>query len=260
MSRVHTIHTKNTVLSPIDRITTIRQIYDKDKDKSAIKNTDIALRISLVVFIEVLSSYTMGVMNSISGLRAPVLSALPDVLFDVIPFVDWPVLPNSFAIAMGGVTLLYFAYTKKDADVIQKMLLVHSIVMLTRSVCNLITSLPDPNPQCQNVIASGGNNNIFVDGFFRVATGGFHVCGDVFFSGHIALCVICALAWTWHTNNYKAKIAAWLCVLFESWALVAVRFHYTIDVVFGMWVALQVWNMYESHILKHFKIVLEKLK
>jgi len=209
------------------------------------------LQLGVAILIAVLCGYTMGVMNSVISKQSPRLATLPDVFFKFIPFVDCPALPNSFAVGMGSITILWFAFKLKNYEGLQRMLLSHSITMLIRTVCNLITLLPDPNPQCQNVIPND-DLNVFVDGFFRVATGGFHVCGDVFFSGHVALCVVCALGWTYYTNIRFAKVLTWMCVIFESWALIAVRFHYSLDIVFGIWVSWWVWSIYETRIQPAF--------
>jgi len=215
----------------------------------------VAVKMVAAILVELLCSYIMGVMNALTSLRAPVLPTLPDIFFEFIPYMDWYVIPSTLVIGMGLSTLFFFAF--KSAIALQKLLLVHSSIMLIRAVCNFVTSLPDPNPLCQAVIASNTNNtdSIFVVGFFRVVTGGFHVCGDVFFSGHVALCVICALGWTQFTDIRPIKIFVWIAVLVESWGLMAVRFHYSIDIIFGIWVAFQVWNMYDTYILPYFETI-----
>jgi hypothetical protein len=76
--------------------------------------------------------------------------------------------------------------------IIRRLLIVHSAVCVVRSFFIIATSLPDPFPSCQHMELT---RPILVEGFYRWATAGFFVCGDVFFSGHIAICTLCGMVW-----------------------------------------------------------------
>jgi hypothetical protein len=89
----------------------------------------------------------------------------------------------------------------------------------------------------------------------------FPVCGDLFFSGHTVGLVLFACTWTRYGTPRDAAgrpthrvaywlvaAAAWALALAGMLALVAARFHYTIDILYGALITLLVWRTYDAYV------------
>ena len=82
----------------------------------------------------------------------------------------------------------------------------------------------------------------------RFITAGFHVCGDVFFSGHMAVCVLFGMVWQQYTTDGRMKTIIWVAIWMEACFLLSTRFHYTIDIVIGGYMSLTLWRTYHSYL------------
>lgn len=113
-----------------------------------------------------------------------------------------------------------------------------------RSLSMLVTSLPDPRPGCVRV-----SKNFFT-------TFALHRCGDCIFSGHMSLLMIFFLyVWTAHcpqdTGGELGKKRRRLLLLFRiitsaclvggTWAILANRTHYTVDLVVAVYTCAALW-------------------
>jgi len=185
----------------------------------------------------------MCIAGVIASIRAPKFDPLPDVGFDMFGYLPFPQLPNEVMLFIILTTFVRVVFHPLRVVILRRMLICHSAICLVRSVCVLATNLPDPLPRCNGFMLS---SNIFVEAFHRLITGGTDVCGDVFFSGHIAICVLCAMIWHQYTVQIFYKIIIWVFVVLEAIFLLAMRWHYTIDLIIGFYLAIRIWDSYHS--------------
>ena len=75
------------------------------------------------------------------------------------------------------------------------------------------------------------------------ATAGWWVCGDVFFSGHAGVVAIMASVWSTYDRG-RASVLVWMLLWLEAVFMLADRYHYSIDIIIGIFVARQLWVSY----------------
>jgi shingomyelin synthase len=76
------------------------------------------------------------------------------------------------------------------------------------------------------------------------------VCGDMLFSGHTMLCTVCIL----FTHRYTPRPHRiyLLCILWPLLVVIVVlllisRSHYTVDILFGYWLAIGLFVIYHMY-------------
>jgi len=207
-------------------------------------------RLSLAIIIWIVSGYTMALMGVIASIRAPQALPLPDLGFELFSFLPVPeILTNAIMSIIALCTIGRVLIHPLRVIILKRMLLVHSVVMSIRAIFVVATSLPDPYPLCKAYALS---RNIFLEALLRQTTAGFFVCGDVFFSGHIAICVICLMVWVEYTKEVKLKWFVLVLCIMEGCVITATKFHYTIDVIIGAYLAFRCWRTYHNYHLQMF--------
>lgn len=146
-------------------------------------------------------------------------------------------------LSSAGAALLYLLFL--DSRPLAHLLRIgHTIsaAYWLRSLSMLVTSLPDPRPGCARV--SGGFFTTFL----------LHRCGDCIFSGHVSLLTILFL-YAWGVRSLRDKhesgktrpslfllrTIASVCLLGGTWAILANRAHYTVDLVVAFYTCAALW-------------------
>ena len=111
------------------------------------------------------------------------------------------------------------------------MILIFSLV---KEICSTVTILPDPSDMCEEKGTLGG-------------------CNDLMPSGHMSSLLIILFSCWPYMNNYWKYIFTFL-ILFYSFLIIAVRNHYTIDVVMSWFVVFTIYTLGHSFIMKNFEM------
>ena len=74
-------------------------------------------------------------------------------------------------------------------------------------------------------------------------------CGDMVFSGHTSVMVLCAMVWHQYYRWVVApvnvvKTTVWIVTIVGLVNIIATRFHYTLDVLLGFYFTVTVWSLY----------------
>lgn len=169
---------------------------------------------------------------------------LPDWGLELVPIVNALWLTDAFVLSSAGAVLIYLlvfdirplAHSLRIGHVI-------SAAYFLRSLSMLVTSLPDPRPGCVRV-----SKNFFT-------TFALHRCGDCIFSGHMSLLTI-FLLYAWSTQcqqdsskpGKKRRLSLLLfrsvvsaCLVGGTWAILANRTHYTVDLVVAVYTCATLW-------------------
>jgi len=207
------------------------------------------LAVSFVFFI--LAGLLMTTMNALADYRHPGAYQLPDIGFQLIPFLDWPELPNIVMTVMGVSTLIVILIHPKRVTVVRRLLVIYGSLLLLRSITVISTSLPDPSPQCLQLHLKGKYNQ--KDSFQSLFTGlkqtlvplQSSTCGDLIFSGHTVFMTLCVLIWKKYFEYHPwVWIIVLIVALFGIWSIIATRFHYSIDVILAVILTFYIWSRY----------------
>ncbi|KAF4673556.1 sphingomyelin synthase [Perkinsus chesapeaki] len=222
---------------------------------------------------------------------------LPDIGFALLPYIKEPHLADQWQTFILGSTFVSFMLLHPQRiKIIKRFCAVQGSVFLLRSITIGATLLPNPYSHCVN--EHRHDENVVLEAL-AVMGGTRATCGDVLFSGHAANITIMELIWNEYcryflpprayvtvrsTGMWNAKrrtgfnrdylaCAAWLMgyflpkVLCPILALVgyliviSTHFHYTVDVLVGIFVASKMWRLYHMEkdvaILADFNVIKE---
>lgn len=226
------------------------------------------LFISFAYFIS--ATFLMACVSALVWYRNPAgMAPLPDIMHDLLPFVDelsLPAfgvipghkLPDFFIALLLSATMLFILSRPQRATIARRFFTVYATLMLMRCVTIVVTSLPDALPICHTLTPG---TQRFVDINIRavilkairmvVPLAGHTpemTCGDMVFSGHSTILVICGLVW--HTYHRRVdgfnliKTGVWLLASCGLISILVVRLHYTIDVLLALFLTISVWTSY----------------
>ena len=166
------------------------------------------------------SYYTMALLGGVVAfLRLPRYPntdhphPIPDLVFDFI--LTTPYCPKILNMNIQSLVLaLYYAYIafgimphhKNARLIIARILLISSLIFLTRTTTVSITSFPQPNPTPKCVSAQN-NLNPTVSDAFRAVLGTFppKACGDLIYSGHMACTITTCIIFTKEKCFHNSK-------------------------------------------------------
>ncbi|OQS04254.1 hypothetical protein THRCLA_03497, partial [Thraustotheca clavata] len=221
-----------------------------------------------------LGTFVMCWSNSLAWYRNPKnLLPLPDLGHDLFP--EWKHLPINqhvyheeaekipdIVMAILTITTTIFAALHPARwKIIQRFFIVYGSLCMMRSVTVISTSLPDSAEKCRAMTPLGNLQSgahrweditmraVLVRSLKLLVPVGEVTCGDMVFSGHSMLMVLCAM--TWHTYykwvpgsiNYM-KVTIWLITIVGLISIIWVRMHYTLDVVLALYFTVTVWSSY----------------
>ncbi|KAJ9065189.1 hypothetical protein DSO57_1022223 [Entomophthora muscae] len=204
----------------------------------------------LCTYIVCLANSYMDVNNPSVNRNDRSFSRLPDALIDwVYPtYKTWNLpenLPDTLVqISTALMFLRIVLGGRKAATLMRRAMYVSGVVYLIRAPFIVMTALPNPLESCQ----STPNPNHFYDALLLMAQLRYS-CGDVFYSGHTILFMVCCLIWyDFALFNSRAdtlvKATAVLWGLFCHFILITSSYHYTVDVVIAICIVLFFWKSF----------------
>lgn len=169
-------------------------------------------------------------------------TSVQDILFEVLPdwsSVDVPI-PNLITIVQG---LFVFSARPFLKTVCQIAFLI-SVLDIVRALTIVSTMLPlakadAHSDRCLHTPQS------FMETFEIVTMEGS--CGDYIFSGHTVTSVILLLFTLQRSSSDICKISSFICSLGMGLVLIAMRWHYTDDVLLGVLIATLSFLLYDAY-------------
>lgn len=213
-----------------------------------------------------MSNALIGVLiqRFVGGRNSESAAPLLDLGFELLPFIhpkslgiSIPDLCSLLSATLVAMSLVVEFSTPNATILLRRVLIISGLAYLGRAVSIPQTLLPNPDASC---VPSLSNDSVLLSAIF-VPFGAAVTCADVFYSGH-TIPISCALmVWTDYMRNNRLR---WLGIAVSSMALVgivATRFHYTVDVFYGMMVTYILWRVYHfgiscPSVLFHFPMLL----
>lgn len=177
---------------------------------------------------------------------------LPDLVLDYAP--DWGVykIPDFFLYTFAPSLFVYGLRGVSGAAVLYRASAVFGLVLLVRALTIICTSYPSPGAACRLAAADipwrWWGNSLFL---------WFRTCGDYMFSGHTSALCLVSCVHTLHLGDAgpfdrKSRRTVLHCVVGLMWAMTLVgvasllcsRFHYTDDVIIGLYVTCSTFAVF----------------
>ena len=169
----------------------------------------------------------------VSGVAARATSALidiwfpdrptpPDLLFDLLPYVEWTQYLTDIALLVALALLVYHALTGRRQD-IPMMVALFGIMELLRAFITVLTPLAGPL----------GNGAYY--GLIHMTQNG------EFPSGHAASVMLCYLLVD-GKQSPRIKAAMVVLLVVECMSLLLSHGHYSIDIIGGLWLSYFVYH------------------
>ena len=143
-----------------------------------------------------------------------------DIGFEYIPIINWHFLDDIMVVLP---IILCFYYKINFSN----FLFLLTCIYLLRELTTAVTLLPPP-PFCVEINSDKMSKS-------KVLTKIAGSCNETIFSGHTTFMLLCLLFVLPKINDNYIKIAIYTYALLTSFIIVAMRSHYTIDVVIA-WV------------------------
>lgn len=200
-------------------------------------------------------------------------SGQPGVEFDYMAYFD---VPDKFIAIVGSLTTLFMLAHPQRLLILRRMTAIFGFINLLRAVCVACTSLPDASPRCISQFgdpARGAYKRrpIFPKAYGRawklLTAPSSHIsCGDMVFSGHTVLLVMCALIFDTYCTRRECdtplirdylsakfltamKLCIYALVGAGIFSIVGTRLHYSLDVLIAVFLAWRCWSGYHSRTL-----------
>jgi len=209
----------------------------------------------------------MATSTAISWFRTPLyFPSLPDIGHDMLPMVitvwgmDAHRMCDSLMYLTATTTLVFALCTPGWRIILRRFFVIYGTLMFLRSITLLATSLPDPYPLCEEYVPGTYDwgdmpwSEVLVEfmGMFGPNEHASLTCGDLIFSGHTILFVLCAMTWhTYYTPMHMymlnpVKLSIWVISIIGTVLLIVTRMHWTIDIMLAYFITVVVWNAYHS--------------
>jgi len=191
-------------------------------------------------------------------------------------------IPDTIAEILTSLTSLLLLLHPKRFMIIRRDFSIGGVIFIYRSITVFVTNMPDPSPKCQSQwgASTGAYKNMpmFPQAIFRAwkfakDPSSHTTCGDMIFSGHTSVMMLCALTFwqycrskemtkgavfrNFHVPEWACGVARW-CIYFltafGAMMVVATRLHYSIDVLLAIQYSTNIFWSYHLAI-KHMKTV-----
>lgn len=213
----------------------------------------------------------MSLSSGFTWFRNPDQPPLPDVVHELVPHIqqynltlagriiviDVEAIPDMCIMLMVLLTSLLTAFNRHSMAMARRFFTVYGLLMLFRSICIVVTSLPDAHPACRkatpgtSMVKDMEIRDVIARGLQMLVPVGHFTCGDMVYSGHTMVLVLCGMMW--HTY-YKirpgtfainpVKVLIWLIVVVGLFFIVVTRLHYTLDVIVALYLSATLWSAY----------------
>ena len=208
----------------------------------------------------------MALSTSIAWYRRPPYFHLPDIGHDILPNLTatlggiraHTICDNLLRVTVMS-TLLFITFHNRRVVIMRRFCMVYGTIMFMRSFTLLMTALPDPYYVCAthtDVLHSWTSipwRSVFNDVFELLGSNSARnsvTCGDLIFSGHTVLFVLCALVVhtyykTMHSLN-PLKLWMWIISVVGTTLLLITRMHWTLDIALAYYITITCWNFYHG--------------
>lgn len=254
-------------------------------------------RLGFSVLLLLVTSFLNALASAHAGYRNPniiILNStgqdsgirkLPDLGHDIITYfmqalfgvsyVEWAELPDHWVKFFYPITALFVLMHPKRFAILRRLCAVYGLINALRTITVSVTSLPDPSPYCQHQFVDNAT------GFYKtqprwpwvwlraiklvVEPATHHTCGDMIFSGHSVLLLMCCMVFQEYCTpsifrghgKKMYNLISTLCLIVRVVVailtaiglilIVGTRLHYTLDVLTATYITILLWVTYHYH-------------
>jgi len=177
----------------------------------------------------------MMICGNLTSFRYPKENVtLPDILFDILPYRDVYPLPQVFLYTLLTSAIGRMIFHKDGVAIARRFATIAGCIYVLRGMTLIVTSLPDPQGRCKDTTPSWSLSAILAD----------KCSGDTM--GHTVNVVLAALAWGQYSKHRIVQALAWLTSIAAMVLFIVDREHYTIDILFSLFISVFVWKYYHT--------------
>lgn len=228
-----------------------------------LKQQFIIICFSIFYFTYIIST----VSRNIAYYRHQQIKPLRDLGFEIIPQISEIYISEFFlyAIIFLFIPIILTPFVRNTdlsninnkiyfINITVRILKITIILRTLRSISYISTSLPSTAEHC--LIDSTTYNPPDKNEIFTKFNSLFNKnCGDMLFSGHYSFILTLSLIMTKYVPKlYKNKTffyifitILWLIVIIYAYIIIAVRNHYTVDIIIAIYTTILVWEVYEKY-------------
>lgn len=264
-------------------------IHMRASSSGYLRNQALTLLMSFLFFYvgAYFNSVCQVIAQTVAEERFTHSETLPDIGFSLIPQIDW--LSTEVAVGLpmvlmyGRIGVMFLRgimrkwspeHSNSDSGndggsnsncgdrngttrmiaipmiIAKRILFIHGAIFILRGLTVAITILPNPHAGCVATIDRSAS--VFWNAFL-ITVGQAYTCNDVFFSGHAAAIMLSVLFWLTYAPERRFVFFVALPLAVSGWlTLLATRFHYSLDVFFGIMLAFLAWMVYHVALQVHF--------
>ena len=171
--------------------------------------------------------------------RRPTTERLPDVIFQLVPYIHAEFIINILMYIQIGCAVIMALCDKRRIIILRRSLAVYAILSILRNFTMTVTGLPDPSLVCPP--PPKASEMTFKAIVKRLAAG--FSCGDMIFSGH-SICLFLPALLVGKYFSSKIAVLFWINAFVNVFLLVAARIHYTVDVLLSLFFAVPIFLLY----------------
>lgn len=213
--------------------------FEKAKRRYKITKKSAALLAGSFLF----GLFTLLLMNTMANISSywsvgTTLEPLPDFTFEVFSEQGSRTLVDYLMNSLIAITMLCILIRRNAIEIYFRFFVCMMIAYLLRMTTVSFTNLPSPNSTCIKIVKN------------MLTTFTYERCGDLIFSGHSLIVMVCALIWSSYDLLLNKNLSRLGCV--SAWAvsftifmlILTTRNHYTVDVLLSIYVTGSIWIIY----------------
>eukprot|EP01102_Stenamoeba_stenopodia_P014348 TRINITY_DN474_c0_g5_i4.p1 TRINITY_DN474_c0_g5~~TRINITY_DN474_c0_g5_i4.p1 ORF type:complete len:290 (+),score=41.42 TRINITY_DN474_c0_g5_i4:337-1206(+) len=230
-------------------------------------------RVGVLMLYGVVCIYLMSIGNTEASIRQEGLNSTlrgappqPDLIFDLIPpMPQLNHLADYLLFGMLVATFFRFLFHPRGLTAFRRYMAIYSTCTLLRATTVATTTFANPRtPSSFPDDPCGGNyvppttaHEFWIASIYPK---GMVTCGDLMFSGHSLVFTSLALGWLYYTRTWIEKVLAIAVALVGYFALIALRLHYTDDILVAIYINATLWVLYhciamEPHTRKKWRLI-----
>jgi membrane-associated phospholipid phosphatase len=156
---------------------------------------------------------------------------IPDILHNILPNTSSYCKLGDILVIVLCLIFIFGSIMKSESQLLLIWINLITITFICKFITMSVTILPDASKKCENNL-----NEKFSFGY----------CNDLIFSGHFAVITLTLLMIYYYNILNMPKLIYILILLLSAFQIISSRNHYTIDVIVGFIISLNVFLLYKN--------------
>jgi len=174
----------------------------------------------------------MVVCANLAAFRSPKNKAvLPDLLFDILPEHKLHPLPDILLYVLLTSVVGRIMFHSDGVAIARRFAAISGCIYFFRSFTLIATSFPNPRSLCQDYNPVWSLSGLVLE-----------TCADM--TGHTVNLALAALCWSQYSKQIYVGAVAWAFASSGMVTLIVSRSHYTIDILFSVFISVFIWKYY----------------